>query len=75
MSLTIKRLGDAVDVLNGVETLPEGEEVQLFTANELSDLQLERREWLNMQMPSFIRVDQDEDAVELFCLTPELAIF
>ena len=33
MSLTIKRLGDAVHVLNGVETLPEGEEVELFTAN------------------------------------------
>jgi len=74
MSLTIKRLGDAVHVFNGVETLPEGEEVELFTANELSDLQLERRESLNMQMPSFIRGDQDEDAVELFYLTHELDI-
>jgi len=74
MSLTIKCLGDVVHVLNGVETLPEGEEVELFTVNELSDMQLERREWLNMQMPSFIRGDQDEDAVELFYLTHELAI-
>ena len=68
MSLTIKRLGDAVDVLNGVETLPEGEEVELFTANELSDLQLERREWLNMHMSSFIRSDEDENAEDLFYL-------
>ena len=68
MSFTIKRLGDAVHVLNGVETLPEGEEVELFTANELSDLQLERRESLNMQMPSFIRGDEDENAEDLFYL-------
>ena len=70
MSLTIKRLGDAVHVLNGLETLPEGEEVELFTANELSDLQLERRDWLNMQMPSFIRGVEDEDAEDLFYLEP-----
>ena len=75
MSLTIKRLGTSMQVLNGAETLPEGEEVELFTANELSDLQLERRDWLNMQMPSFIRGDQNEDAVELFYLHPELAIY
>lgn len=68
MSLTIKRLGVAVHVLNEVETLPEGEEVELFTANELSDLQLERREWLDMQMPSFIRGDEDENAEDLFYL-------
>ena len=68
MSLTIKRLGDAVHVLNGVETLPEGEEVELFTANELLDLQLERREWLNMQIPSFIRGDENENAEDLFYL-------
>ena len=68
MSLTIKRLGDAVHVLNGVETLPVEEEMELFTANELSDLQLERSEWLNMQMPSFIRGDEDENAEDLFYL-------
>ena len=68
MSLTIKRLGTSVHVLNGAETLPEGEEVELYTANELSDLQLERREWLDMQMPSFIRGDEDENAEDLFYL-------
>jgi hypothetical protein len=68
MSPTIKHLGDAVHVLNGVETLPEGEEMELFTANELSHLQFERREWLNMQMPSFIRGDEDENAEDLFYL-------
>ena len=74
MSLTIKPIGTSVHVLNGAQMLPEGEEVELFTANELSDLQLERRDWLDMQMPSFIRGDQSEDAVEFFYLHPELAI-
>ena len=68
MSLTIKRLGASMHVLNGAETLPEGEEVELFTANELSDLQLERRDWLNIQMPSFIRGDEEENAEDLFFL-------
>ena len=74
MGLIIKRLGDAMHVISGAETLPEGEEMKLFTANELSDLQIERREWLDMQMTPFIRGDEDEDAVELFYLTHELAI-
>ena len=73
MSLTIKRLGTSMHELNGAETLPEGEEMELFTANELSVLQLEQREWLNNQMPSFIG-DEEEDAVELFYLHPEPAI-
>ena len=68
MSLTIKRLGTSVHVLNGAQMLPEGEEVELFTANELSDLQLERRDWLNIQMPSFIRGDEEENAEDLFFL-------
>ena len=74
MSLTIKPLGTSVHVLNGAETLPEKEEIELSPTNELSDLQLERRDWLDMQMPSFIRGNQSEDAVELFYLHPELAI-
>jgi hypothetical protein len=68
MSLTIKRLGIAVHILNGAETLPEGEEVELFTANELSELHLERRELISIQMPSFIRGDEDENAEDLFYL-------
>ena len=40
--------------------------MELFTANELSDLQLERRGWLNMQMPSFICGDEEENAEDIF---------
>ena len=63
-----------MQVLNGAETLLEKEEIELSPTNELSDLQLERRDLLDMQMPSFIRGNQSEDAVELFYLHPELAI-
>jgi hypothetical protein len=68
MTLTIKRLGAAVHVLQGAETLPEGEEVELFTAAELTALQSERRTWLDLQMPSFLRGDEEEDAGDLFYL-------
>lgn len=68
MSLTIKRQGSAVQVLQGLESLPEGDVVELFTAAELAALQAERREWLELQMPSFIRGDEDEDAEAIFTL-------
>ena len=68
MSITIKRTGAAVHVLEGAHTLPEGTPVQLFTGKELQGLELERRDILDLQMPSFIRGDEDEDAGELFFL-------
>jgi hypothetical protein len=68
MSITIKRMGSAIHVLEGAETLPEGEIVHLFTGQELEVLEQERRYMLELQMPSFIRGDEDEDAGELFFL-------
>jgi hypothetical protein len=68
MSITIKRTGTAVHVLEGAHTLPEGTLVQLFTGEELHDLEQERRNVLDQQMPSFIRGDEDEDAGEMFFL-------
>ena len=68
MSITIKRTGTAVHVLEGAHTLPEGKPVQLFTGKELQGLELERRDMLDLQMPSFIRGDEVEDAEELFFL-------
>jgi len=58
MSITIKRSGTPVHVLEGAHTLPEGTPVQLFTEEDL-------------QMPSFIRGDEDEDPEELFYLQPQ----
>jgi hypothetical protein len=37
-------VGSAVHGLHGADTLPEGEEVELFTAHELTNLQRERRD-------------------------------
>lgn len=68
MSITIKRTGAAVHVLEGAHTLPEGTPVQLFTGKELQGLEQERRDMLDLQMSSFIRGDEDEDAGELFFL-------
>ncbi len=38
----------------------------LFTASDLIDLDRERREEVGLQMPSFLRGAEDEDAEELF---------
>lgn len=68
MSITIKRMGAAIHVLEGADTLPEGEIVHLYTGQELEVMEQERRTMLDLQMPSFIRGDEDEDAGELFFL-------
>ena len=68
MSVTVKRVGEAVEVLQGASSLPEGEEIVLFTASDLIDLDRERREEVDLQMPSFLRGAEDEHAAELFHL-------
>jgi hypothetical protein len=68
MSITIKRIGAEVQVLEGAHTLPEGMPVQLYTPDELQSLKQERCAMLLAQMPSFIRGDEDEEAVEIFYL-------
>ena len=68
MSITIKRMGTAVEVLQGAETLPEGQAVVLFTDAEHEQLRQQRLVDLDLQMPSFIRGDEDEDAAALFSL-------
>ena len=66
MSVSVKRVGEPVEVLQGACSLPEGEEIVLFTASDLIDLDRERREEVDLQMPSFLRGAEDEDAEELF---------
>jgi hypothetical protein len=68
MSIMIKRTGSEVQVLAGAESLPEGEAVQLYTAAEASALQAERIAWLELQMPSFFRGEEDQAAADLFDL-------
>jgi hypothetical protein len=68
MSLTIKRTGSRVHMLSGAESLPEGEAVALYTAAEVSALHADRIAWLELQMPSFLRGEDDEAAADLFYL-------
>jgi hypothetical protein len=68
MSVTVKRVGRALEVLQGANTLPEGQEVVLFTLADLIDLDRGHREEVDLQMPSFLRGDEDEDAEDLFHL-------
>jgi hypothetical protein len=68
MSVTLKRVGEAVEVLQGASSLPEGQEVVPFTASDLKALDRERPDEVDLQMPSFLRGDEDEDAEDLFHL-------
>jgi hypothetical protein len=68
MSVTLKRVGDAVEVMQGASSLPEGEEIVLFTASDLKNLDRGRRDEVDLQMPSFLRGDEDENAEDLFHL-------
>ena len=68
MSLTIKRTCSQVHVLAGAESLPDGQAVQLYTAAEASALQAERIALLELQLPSFLRGEDDEAAADLFYL-------
>lgn len=68
MSDTLKRVCDALEVLQGTSSLPEGQEVVLLSASDLNNLDRMRREEVDLQMPSFLRGADDEDAEELFHL-------
>jgi len=72
MNITIKRTGTAVQLLEGAHTFPEGTSVELFTEQELQQLEQDRRALLVLQLPSFIRGDEDEDAEDLFYLPTQI---
>jgi hypothetical protein len=64
MSITILREGDAVRLLRSDIQIPEGEPIILFTKEEI--IQQVKDGWVNLQMPSFVRDDEDENGEELF---------
>jgi len=66
MSIEVVKEGNVLRVLDCSENIPEGLRLRLFTESELAKLENERRQMLDLQMPSFIRGDEDEDASELF---------
>lgn len=64
MSITILREGDTLRLLQSDTPIPEGEPIILFTQEEM--IQQIQDGWLDLQMPSFVRDDEDEDGEELF---------
>ena len=68
MSVTLKIVGEAVEVLQVTNSLPEGQNVVPLTASDLKNLDRERLDEMDVQMPSFLRGDEDEDAEDLFHL-------
>ena len=66
MSIEVIKEGNVLRVLDCSENIPEVLHLRLFTESELVNLENERREILHLQMPSFIRGDEDEDASKLF---------
>jgi hypothetical protein len=66
MFIEVVKEGDVLRVLDCSENIPEGIRLRLYTAAEMIREEKERLEMLNLQMPSFIRGDEDEDAGELF---------
>jgi hypothetical protein len=68
-------MGSVVQVLGGVQTLPEGAVVELLTGEELQTLDQRRRAELELQMPSFISGDEDEAVAEFFSSLPTTSKF
>ena len=66
MSVTVIKEGNTLRLIDSSEPIPEGARLVLFTEEELRTLEAERKAWLDLQMPSFIRGDEDESAEDLF---------
>lgn len=66
MSVTVIKEGNTLRLVESSELIPDGTTLVLFTEKELRALEAERKGWLDVQMPSFIRGDEDEAAEELF---------
>lgn len=71
MSVTVIKEGNTLRLLESSEPIEEGQRLVLFTEEELRALEAERKAWLDLQMPSFIRGDEDEVAEDLFEIPPK----
>jgi len=66
MSITVLKKGNTLQVLEASDAVPDGTKLTLYTAEELTSANEERRQWLAAQMPAFVRGDENEAAEELF---------
>ena len=66
MCVTVVKEGNTLRLLESSEPIADGTQLVLYTERELHELEAERKIWLDLQMPSFIRGDEDEVAEDLF---------
>jgi hypothetical protein len=66
MSITVERDGSHLRIIEMEGELPPGKIIRLYTEDELNRLAAQRQAMLDLQMPSFIRGDEDESAEDLF---------
>jgi hypothetical protein len=66
MSIEVIKEGNVLRVVESSEPIPEGAHLRLYTEEQLLALDRERYAMLDLQMPSFIRGNEDESAEELF---------
>ena len=66
MSITVIKENNRIRILEMDGEFQEGKPVQFFTEEEPEQIRKERALELQLQMPSFIRGDEDESAEDLF---------
>jgi hypothetical protein len=66
MSITAVKEGHVLRVLSASGEIPEGQVLELIVTEDSPETRKERQAWLEAQMPSFIRGDEEESAEDLF---------
>jgi hypothetical protein len=66
MSVTVVKEGNTLRLVESSEPIADGTQLVLYTEQELRRIEAERQALLDLQMPSFIRGDEDETVEDLF---------
>jgi hypothetical protein len=66
MNIEVIKQGNLLRIVDSSADIPDGTRLRLFTEEELLYNQALRSAAMNLQMPSFVRGDEDECAEDLF---------
>ena len=66
MSIEVIKQGNLLRIVDSSADIPDGTRLRLFTEEELLHHHTQRCATVDLQMPSFIRGDEDECAEDLF---------
>ena len=66
MSITVIREANTLKIVESHGEIPEHIPFRFLTEDEWRIAEKDRTQWLDLQMPSFIRGAEDEDAEQLF---------